>query len=1066
MRLSHVFIERPIFAGVIAVVISIVGALAYFGLPVAQYPEVVPPTVTVSASYPGASSQTIADTVAAPIEQEINGVDNMLYMSSQSTGDGRVTITVTFKLGVDLDEAQVLVQNRVAIAEPRLPEEVRRQGVVTRKTTPDFLLVANLISPDNSLDRAYLSNYALTQMKDRIARIDGVGEVRVFGARDFAMRVWIDPGLAAARNLTAGEIVEALRAQNVQVAAGAIGKPPEANAGAYELSLEAQGRFTTPEQFSQVVIKTDDQGRLTRLADVARVELGAEDYGINMYLSGQPSIGIGVFQRPGTNALGAADAVLGELKAMSQSFPHGMEYRVIYNPTDFIRESVKAVQHTLLEAVVLVVIVIIVFLQSWRAAIIPIVAIPVSLVGTFAVLAAAGYSLNNLSLFGLVLAIGIVVDDAIVVVENVERNLEQGLPPREAAHRSMDEVGVALVAIVLVLCAVFVPTMFLTGLTGEFYRQFAVTIASATIISLVLSLTLSPALAALLLKPKDEHEPDGRLSRLAYRGGQKFNQGFDRFSKWYGGTTRRLLAVRGPVLMVYAALVVLTGFVFSATPAGFVPSQDQGYVLCATFTPPGTSLEQTDKVLRETAAKMMKIPGVKGAVMLAGYHAPSGTLASNAGAAFLVFDSFEERAKHGYSQGRIMGEAQKIAGSINEGRVLVIPPPLIRGIGSGGGFKLILQDRAGLGYDALNKLVWGVVGKANQDPALSRVHTKFEVSAPRIFADIDRAKAEMIGVPPARVFEALQIYLGSAYVNDFNLLGRTYRVIAQADLPYRNDVGDISQLKTRSNSGAMVPIGAVAKLENKTGPYRAIRYNLYPAIDIDGDTAPGHSSGEAIAAMERLTAQLPTGVTREWTDVAFQEKLAGNAAIYVFAAATLFVFLVLAAQFESLMLPLAIILIVPMTLLAAMAGVNLRGMDNNILTQIGLVVLVGLAAKNAILIVEFAKQGEEQGMDPIDAVVHAAQMRLRPILMTSFAFILGVVPLVIASGPGAELRQALGTAVFSGMIGVTFFGLVFTPAFYVTTRLLAVRMEHWRDRRRDAHPAPRTSEGGEPLPAE
>jgi hydrophobe/amphiphile efflux-1 (HAE1) family protein len=646
-----------------------------------------------------------------------------------------------------------------------------------------------------------------------------------------------------------------------------------------------------------------------------------------------------------------------------------------------------------------------------------------------------------------VLAIGIVVDDAIVVVENVERNMEHGLSPRDASHRSMNEVSTALVAIVLVLCAVFVPTMFLTGLTGEFYRQFAVTISTATIISLILSLTLSPALAALLLKPKAEDEPDGRWARMAYRGGKRFNAGFDRLSDWYARTTRRLLAMRKGVLVAYGVLLALTGLLFSATPGGFVPQQDQGYAIVVNFMPPGTSLAQTDKVLRETSAKLMKIPGVKGAVMLAGFHAPTGTTAPNAAATFLVFDSFAERGKHGYTEASIIGAARKIAGGVDAGRILVIPPPLIRGIGTGGGFKLIVQDRAGMGYKELNNIVWGLAGEAAKDPALVNVFTSFEVSAPRIYADVDRAKADMIGVPPSRVFEALQVYLGSAYVNDFNLLGRTYRVIAQADLPFRDDASDIAQLKTRSNSGAMVPIGAVATLEDRTGPYRAVRYNLSPSIDIDGDTAPGHSSGEAIAAMERLAAKLPPGVTTEWTDVAFQQKAAGNAAVLVFAAATLFVFLVLAAQFESLMLPLAIILIVPMTLLAAMAGVNLRGLDNNILTQIGLVVLIALAAKNAILIVEFAQQAEDEGLDPVDAVVKAAQARLRPILMTSFAFILGVVPLVVAAGPGAELRQALGTAVFFGMIGVTFFGLIFTPTFYVATRALSARMKRWRDQR-------------------
>jgi len=1040
MRLSHIFITRPIFAAVIAIIITIVGALAYVGLPVAQYPEVVPPTVTVSASYPGASAETMANTVAAPLEQEINGVDNMLYMSSQATSDGRLLITVTFKLGTDLDEAQVLVQNRVALAEPRLPEDVRRQGVVTRKTSPDFILVANLISPDNSLDRGYISNYALTQIRDRLARLDGVGEVRLFGARDFAMRIWIDPGLAAARNMTAGEIVAALRAQNVQVSAGALGKPPEASGAAFEVNVETQGRLTTPEQFADVVIKTDAEGHLTRLKDVARVELGAEDYGINMYLSGQPSLGIGVFQRPGSNALATADAVLAELKAASAKFPRGLEYRVIYNPTQFIRESVTAVQHTLLEAVALVVIVILVFLQSWRAAIIPVVAIPVSLIGTFAVLAAFGYSLNNLSLFGLVLAIGIVVDDAIVVVENVERNLEEGLAPLQAAYRSMEEVSTALVAIVLVLCAVFVPTMFLTGLTGEFYRQFAVTISSATIISLILSLTLSPALAALLLKPKEEDEPEGRWRRMAWRAGKRFNEGFDRLSAYYARVTRKLLARPKPVLFAYAGLLALTAAVFGATPTGFVPSQDQGYVLAGIFTPPGTSLAKTDALLQAVAKKMMTINGVKGAVMLAGFHGTTGTSASNAAAAFLVFDSFEERAKTGRTEAAIMADAQKIAAGFDQGRIFVIKPPLIRGIGTGGGFKMMLEDRAGIGLEKLNGITWGLVKEASKSPNLAGMHTKFEYGVPRAYADIDRAKADMLGVPPSRIFEALQVYLGSAYINDFNLLGRTYRVTAQADMPFRDDVSDIAQLKTRSNSGAMVPIGAVATIENRTGAYRAIRYNLYPAIDIEGEAAPGHSTGQALATMERLAEKLPAGITAEWTEIAYQQKLAGNAAMLVFGAAVLFVFLVLAAQFESLMLPLSIILIVPMTLLAAMIGINLRGLDNNVLTQIGLVVLVGLAAKNAILIVEFAKQGEEEGLSPIDAAVRAAQARLRPILMTSFAFILGVVPLVIATGPGAELRQALGTAVFSGMLGVTFFGLIFTPSFYVAARTMAGRI--------------------------
>jgi hydrophobe/amphiphile efflux-1 (HAE1) family protein len=1047
MRLSHVFIERPIFAGVIAVIISIVGALAFFGLPVSQYPEVVPPTVTVSATYPGASSETVADTVAAPLEQEINGVDNLLYLSSQSTGDGRLVITATFKLGTNLDQAQVLVQNRVALAEPRLPEEVRRQGVVTRKTSPDFLLVANLISPDKSLDRSYISNYALSQMRDKLSRIDGVGEVRLFGARDYAMRIWIDPGRAAERGMTAGEIVAALRAENVQVAAGAVGQPPEASGPAFELNVETQGRLNQPEQFATIVIKTDAQGRLTRLSDVARVEMGAQDYGVNTYLSGQESLGIAIFQRPGSNALGAADAVLRELDAMSKQFPHGLEYRVIYNPTQFISESVGAVQHTLLEAVVLVVIVILLFLQSWRAAIIPVVAIPVSLIGTFFVLAAFGYSLNNLSLFGLVLAIGIVVDDAIVVVENVERNLELGISPNQAAHRSMDEVSTALIAIVLVLCAVFIPTMFLTGLTGEFYRQFAVTISSATIISLILSLTLSPALAALLLRPKDDELPETGWRRTVAIGGRRFNEGFERLSDYYARTTRRLVKRPKRMLFGYAALIALTAVVFAATPTGFVPAQDQGYALAAIFTPPGTSLPQTDRVMREMAARMLKIPGVHGAVMLAGFHGPTGTSSPSAAAAYVVFDGFDARAKHkGQSEADIMAAMRKVASGFDGAQAAILPPPLIRGIGSGGGFKMMVQDRSGQGFAALTAAAHQVIGEANKDPNLANVFTTFNNNTPRIYANIDRAKADMLGVPPSRIFEALEIYLGSAYVNDFNLLGRTYHVTAQADSQYRDDLSDIAQLKTRSNSGAMVPVGAVATFENRSGPQRVPRYNLYPSIEVEGDTAAGHSTGQSLAAMEAIGNRLPKGFSYEWTDIAFQQKAAGNTAMIVFAAAVLFVFLVLAAQFESLMLPLAIILIVPMTLLAAMAGVNLRGMDNNVLTQIGLVVLIALAAKNAILIVEFAKQAEEEGLSPVDAAIRAAQTRLRPILMTSFAFILGVLPLVIASGPGAELRQALGTAVFSGMIGVTFFGLVFTPTFYVATRSLSARIARWHGR--------------------
>ena len=1050
MRFSHFFIRRPIFAAVIAIIITIIGAFAYVSLPVSQFPQVVPPTVTVSASYPGASAETVADTVAAPIEQQINGVDDMLYQSSQSTGDGRVTITVTFKLGTDLDTAQVLVQNRVALAQPSLPEEVRRQGVVVRKTSPSWLMAVNVLSPDGSLDRGYVSNYALTQIKDRLTRVDGIGDVQIFGARDYAMRVWIDPGRAATLGLTAGEVVDALRSQNVQVAAGTVGQPPYDTGAAQQLNVETQGRFKTADEFASIIIRTDPSGAVTRLRDLARVELGAEDYGVNAYLSGTDSIILGISQRPGSNALAAAEGIKAELADAARSFPKGLEYRIIWNPTEFISESMTAVQETLLEAMLLVVLVIIVFLQSWRAAIIPIIAIPVSLVGTFAVLAGLGYSLNTLSMFGLVLAIGIVVDDAIVVVENVERNLEHGLSPTEASKRSMDEVSAALVAIALVLCAVFVPTTFLTGITGEFYRQFAVTIASSTLISLLLSLTLSPALAARLLKGRGEDVPSSRWQAALHRAGERFNAAFARLSESYGRLTRRVTGAPRRALTVYGGLVVLTLAIFWATPAGFVPAQDQGYALAAIQLPPGSSIERTDAVLKKAVGKLLKVPGTEAAVMFSGFDGASGTQASNAGAAYVTFKPFDERAGTDRTEGNIENDMRAALADMDEAFVFVIPPPVIQGIGNGGGYRMIVQDRSGAGYQALEQAAGQVIGAAHQEKGLANVFTLYNTATPRIWADIDRAKSDMLGVPPSRIFEALQVYLGSAYVNDFNLLGRTFRVTAQADAHWRDDPSDIAQLKTRSNSGAMVPIGAVATFTDKTGPYRVTRYNLFPAVEVDGETAPGTSTGHAMNTMDKLVSSLPAGFSTEWTGIAFQQEAAGNIAVLIFGLSVVFVFLVLAAQFESLLLPLAIILIVPMTLLAAMTGVNLRGLDNNILTQIGLIVLIALAAKNAILIVEFAKQAEEHGATPADAAFEAARIRLRPILMTSFAFILGVLPLVLASGPGWELRQALGTAVFFGMIGVTAFGLVFTPVFYVACRALGERLG--RTRRPPAQP--------------
>ncbi|MDE1914578.1 MAG: efflux RND transporter permease subunit [Sphingomonadales bacterium] len=1058
MRLSRFFIDRPIFAAVIGVVIFVVGALAFFGLPITQYPDIVPPTVTVVAQYPGASAETVASTIAAPIEQEINGVEDMLYISSQSTGDGKVTITVTFKVGTNLDAAQVLVQNRVAEAIPRLPEEVQRLGVVTRKTTPDFLMVVNLQSPDGSLDRDYLSNYALTQVKDRLARLDGVGDVNLFGSRDYAMRIWIDPGRAAALNLTAGDIVAALRAQNVQVSSGSLGQPPANHGDAFQLGVEMQGRLTQPQQFADIVIRTDADGHQVRVRDVARVELGAQDYNINTYLSNKPTVVIAVMQRPGSNALDAAAKVKKEMDQLSKTFPKGMEYSVIYNPTEFIAQSIDAVYHTLFEAVVLVVLVILVFLQNWRAAIVPIIAIPVSLVGSSVVLLALGYSLNNLSLFGLVLAIGIVVDDAIVVVENVERNIENGLSPLEAARVSMDEVATALVAIVLVLCAVFVPTLFLGGLSGAFYKQFAVTISTATIISLVLSLTLSPAASAVLLRHKHGSIADDLTKpawqRALARAGDWFNTGFERLSDSYANLTRRLLGAPKKVMLAYGALIAATVGMFVITPTGFIPAQDQGYFLAVIQLPSGASLQRTDAVTREVAAKILPIKGLRGAVMFAGFHGPSQTSAPNSAAIYFPFKTFAERKAMGVTYKGIMEQANKAVVGYDKARILLVPPPVIQGIGAAGGYRFELEDREGRGYDALNKQAWALIAKMNAEKGLHQVYTLFDVGTPRVWADVDRRKADLLGVPPERIFEAMQVYLGSTFVNDFNLLGRTYHVTAQADQSARETVADIANLKTRSNSGQMVPIGSVATFTDKTGPYRVVRYNLQPAVEIDGDTAPGYSTGQSLTTIEKLADEtLPAGYGGEWTDIAYQQSHAGNTAGIVFGMAVFFVFLVLAAQYESLTLPLAIILIVPMCLLAAMLGINLRGMDNNILTQIGLVVLIALAAKNAILVVEFAKQAEdEHGMNPVEAAIYAARTRLRPILMTSLAFILGAVPLVFASGAGAELRQALGTAVFFGMAGVTGFGLLFTPSFYVLCRNLALRIERLR-KGKPANPA-------------
>ncbi len=1042
MKLPHFFIDRPIFAAVISIFITLIGGFAYFTLPVAQYPDVAPPTIVIRTTYPGASAQVVSESVATPLEQQINGVENMIYMVSQATGDGNLTITVTFKLGTDLDIAQVLVQNRMSIALPQLPDAVVREGVTVKKNSPDMLMVIHLISPDNTRDQLYLSNYATLHIKDVLSRLEGVGDVTIFGARDYAMRVWLDPEKIASRRLTAGDVVAAIRAQNVQVSSGVLDQPPVPRQGDFQLNIQTLGRLVDPRQFANIIVNTSPDGRVTRLGDVARIELAAQDYSTNGYLDRHNAVPLGIFQQPGSNALETAGRLKAAMAELAKSFPSGMKYDIVYNPTDFIAQSVDEVYNTIFEAVGLVVIVVILFLQTWRASIIPIAAIPVSIIGTFAVLAALGYSLNNLSLFGLVLAIGIVVDDAIVVVENVERNLRAGMTPREAAHKTMDEVGGALVAIALVLAAVFIPAAFISGISGQFFRQFAVTIAAATGISLLVSLTLSPALSAILLKP---HQAARRRESLPLRllhgffGG--FNWAFEKVAHGYAALTRGLIRLAVLVLIVYAGLIALTARQFGAAPTGFIPAQDQGYLITVLQLPPGASLARTDAVIRRATDIILGTKGIVHAVPFAGLDGATFTNASNAGAIFSVLAPFHERAREGLSADAILADLQKRLGGIEEAFIITIAPPPVRGIGTAGGFKMMVEDQKGRGLPALDAAVKDLVAAANQDPALAGVFSIFNTGTPNIYANIDRVRAEMLGVTPDRVFEALEVYLGSAYVNQFNYLGRTYQVVAQADGPFRQRLSDIANLKTRNDRGQMVPIGSVATFEDRVGPYRLPRYNLYPSGEVQGSAAPGASTGQALAAMERLAAEhLPDGFGFEWTELAYQEKLAGNTGLFVFAASVVFVFLVLAAQYESWSLPLSVILIVPMCLLAGVTGLLLRGMDVNILAQVGFVVLVGLAAKNAILIVEFARQGEAAGQPRREAAIEAARVRLRPILMTSFAFIFGVLPLVVAIGAGAEMRQALGTAVFFGMLGVTGFGLLFTPTFYVVVQGIAARL--------------------------
>ncbi|MGC4033493.1 MAG: multidrug efflux RND transporter permease subunit [Tepidisphaeraceae bacterium] len=1040
MNLPHYFIRRPIFAVVLSIVTILLGILAYESLPVSQFPDAVPPTIVVTATYPGATAETVAATVAAPIEQEINGVEDMLYMSSVSGNDGSVKITVTFKLGTDLDKAQVLTQNRVRVAEARLPQEVQRTGVTTKKTAPDILMVNFVYSPGQKRDQLYISNYAILQMKDTLARVEGVGDITVFGAREYSMRVWLDPDRLQSLNLTAGEVVSALQQQNVQVAAGSLAQPPTQLGRETQVVLNTQGRFEEPEQFKRVVIRSSPDGRLVRVGDVARVELGALNYVTNSYFMGEPAVAMLIFQRPGANALATARALNKTLEELKKDYPEGIESNVGYNPTTFIDDSFAAVQETIIEAVVLVVLVVIVFLQNLRAAIIPLLTIPVSIIGTFAIMSGLGFSLNSLSLFGLVLAIGIVVDDAIVVVENVERHIARGLKPREASFVAMDEVAGPVIAIAVVLCAVFVPTAFISGISGSFYKQFALTIAGATIISAFNSLTLTPAMCAVLLKPHGTREGwFARVWNLALGWFFRlFNKTFDASSNAYAAILRRSARLAVVVVLIYAGLLVLTGQMFRSVPTGFVPASDQGYLIMALQLPDGSSLERTDALVRKVIARVKDVPGAMKTIGFAGLSGATQTNATNAGVVYSSFQPFSERDKTGRDLKAMMADVQARLADIKEASVFVIPPPTVPGLGSLGGFTYEVQDRSGRGSAALAALAADLSAAANGDKRLAGVYTQFRASSPQLYADIDRTRAEMLNVPTSRVLDALQVNIGSQYVNDFNVFGRPFRVTAAADAKHRLDPSDIAKLRARSDKGAMVPLGSLTTFKQVTGPEFVTRYNLYPSAEVYGDTGPGGSSSQAIEAMEAAAHKtLPQGYGATWTGLYYQQILAGNTSLYVFPLCVLFVFLALAALYESWSLPLVIILIVPMCLLCAIVGVWLRGMDNNVLTQIGFVVLVGLACKNAILIVEFAKEEQDKhGKDAVSAAVEAGRVRLRPILMTSFAFILGVLPLVTSHGAGFELRRALGTAVFSGMLGVTFFGLIFTPVFYVVVRWL------------------------------
>ena len=1040
MDFSRFFIDRPIFAAVLSILILVTGAIAIPLLPVSEYPNVVPPSVQVRAEYPGANPKVIAETVATPLEEAINGVENMVYMKSVAGSDGVLVTTVTFRPGTDPDQAQVQVQNRVAQAEARLPEDVRRQGVTTQKQSPTLTLVVHLVSPSGKYDSLYLSNYATLKVKDELARLPGVGQIQIFGAGEYAMRVWLDPNKVAARGLTASDVVKAMQEQNVQVSAGQLGAEPMPKDSDYLLSINAQGRLKDEDEFGKIILKSGDNGEIVRLRDVARIEMGSGSYALRSQLNNKDAVGIGIFQSPGANAIDLSDAVRAKMTELSTRFPEGMTWRAPYDPTVFVRDSISAVVHTLLEAVVLVVLVVILFLQTWRASIIPLLAVPISVIGTFSILYLLGFSLNTLSLFGLVLAIGIVVDDAIVVVENVERNIEEGLAPREAAHQAMREVSGPIIAIALVLCAVFVPMAFLSGVTGQFYKQFAVTIAISTVISAINSLTLSPALAALLLKPHGAPKdlPSRLIDRLFGWVFRPFNRFFNASSHRYQSAVSKTLGRRGAVFGVYVLLLCGAAFMFKAVPGGFIPTQDKLYLIAGVKMPEGASLSRTDAVIRKISAMGLSTDGVIDAVAFPGLNALQFTNTPNTGTVFFALKPLSERTR---TAAEINAEINAKISQIQEGFAFSIMPPPILGLGQGSGYSLYVQDRAGLGYGALQTAINTMSGAIMQTPGMGYPISSYQANVPQLDAHIDRDKAKAQGVSLDDLFSTLQVYLGSSYINDFNRFGRTWKVMAQADGQFRDSVEDIANLRTRNDKGEMVPIGSMLNITTTYGPDPVIRYNGYPAADLIGDADPRVLS--SAQAMTELTAMsknlLPNGMNIEWTDLSYQQSTQGNAALIVFPMSVLLAFLVLAALYESWTLPLAVILIVPMTMLSALFGVWLTGGDNNVFVQVGLVVLMGLACKNAILIVEFARELEMQGKGIIESALEACRLRLRPIVMTSIAFIAGTIPLILGHGAGAEVRGVTGITVFSGMLGVTLFGLFLTPVFYVALRKLVTR---------------------------